>query len=340
MNEPLDPPLLRPDLPGGGTVHRAAPARLSVVIPVHNEGHTLHELHRRLCAVLEGLGVASEILFVDDGSHDRSFEVMRAMADADVRVAALRLSRNFGKEAAMQAGLDHAEGDAVVVMDADLQHPPELIADFVRHWRRGIDVVYAVRAGRRDESWLKKAGTRWFYRLARHWSAIEIPADVSDYKLYSRRAVEALRRLREHHRFLKGMSVWIGYRQHAVPYEPAPRHAGQSTWNYRKLWRFAVEGLTAFTTAPLRLATWFGFWVAAAAFVFGAWIVAKTLLYGDPVQGFPTLAVLIAFLGGVQLLSLGILGEYLARVFSETKQRPLYLVDEYLPPRGRNLQSG
>jgi glycosyltransferase involved in cell wall biosynthesis len=311
--------------------------RLSVVIPVHNEEHTLAELCRRLCMVLDTLSVAPEILFVDDGSRDRSFEVMRELAAKDARISVLRLSRNFGKEAAMLAGLDHAQGEAVVVMDADLQHPPELIADFVRHWRAGFDVVYAVRTARRDETLLKKTGTRWFYSLTRRWSDIEIPADASDYRLYSRRAVGALRQLREHHRFLKGMSAWIGYRQQPVPYEPAPRHAGRSSWNYRKLWRFAVEGLTAFSTVPLRIATWFGFWVAAAAFLFGAWIVAKTLLYGDPAQGFPTLAVLIAFLGGVQLLSLGILGEYLARVFSETKNRPLYLVEEYLPPRAPDL---
>lgn len=316
-----------------------APPSLTIVIPAHNEARTLPELHRRLGAVLDRLPLAAEILFVDDGGRDGSFAVMRELAAGDARVSVLRLSRNFGKEAAMLAGLDHARGEAVVVMDADLQHPPELIAEFVRHWRQGADVVYAQRAGRRDETLLKKTGTRWFYRLTRRWSDIEIPADASDYKLYSRRAVEALKRLREHHRFLKGMSAWIGFRQQAVPYDPAPRHAGRSTWNYRKLWRFAVEGLTAFSTVPLRLATWLGFWVAAAAFLFGAWIVGKTLVYGDPVQGFPTLAVLIAFLGGVQLLSLGILGEYLARIFSETKQRPLYLVDEYLPPRGRNLQS-
>lgn len=312
---------------------------LTVVIPAHNEEHTLAELFRRLCAVLDTLPVTADILFVDDGSRDRGFMIMRELATRDGRVAVLRLSRNFGKEAAMAAGLDHAQGEAVVVMDADLQHPPELIADFVRHWRAGCDVVYARRAARRDETLIKKLGTRWFYRLTRRWSDIAIPPDASDYKLYSARAVAALRRLREHHRFLKGMSAWIGYRQIAVPYEPAPRHAGTSTWNYRKLWRFAVEGLTAFSTAPLRIATWFGFWVAAAAFLFGAWIVAKTLLYGDHVQGFPTLAVLVAFLGGVQLLSLGILGEYLARVFSETKNRPLYLVEEYLPPRAVGLHS-
>ncbi len=304
---------------------------LTILVPVFNEAETLPAFHRRLATVLDGLDLAADILYVDDGSADASRAAIAALREQDARVGLLALSRNFGKEIAMAAGLDHAKGDAVVIIDADLQDPPELIPQLVAKWHEGYDVVYATRTDRDGESWLKKATAHAFYRVIHHAATFEIPRDTGDFRLLSRRAVEALRRLPEQHRFMKGLFTWIGFRQTGIPYHREPRHAGQTKWNYWRLWNFALEGITSFTTAPLRLATYLGFLIALLAFAYGLWIVLGTLLHGNPVAGYPSLMAVVLFLGGIQLLFIGILGEYIGRMFDESKRRPLYLIDAYQP---------
>ncbi len=308
--------------------------RLTVVVPAYNESENLRAFHARLAAVLDGLDLAGSVLYVDDGSRDDTFSVMRDIAAADARVATLRLSRNFGKELALTAGLDHvqADADAAVVIDADLQDPPELIAEFVRHWRDGFDVVYGTRASRAGETRLKKLTASSFYKVIGRLSDTPVPRDTGDFRLLSRRALDALGQVRERQRFMKGLFAWLGFRQKAVVYARDPRYAGASKWNYWKLWNFAIEGITSFSGAPLKLATYLGLGVALLAFAFGLWIVAKAMLFGDPVKGYPTIMVTVLFLGGVQLIALGVIGEYLGRLYLEAKQRPLYLVDEYRPP--------
>jgi len=306
---------------------------LAVVVPAHNESEGLREFHARLSAVFERLDLACSVLYVDDGSSDDTWRVMEALRDADARVATLRLSRNFGKELALTAGLDHADADAVVVIDADLQDPPELIGEFVREWRDGYDVVYGTRSTRAGESRLKKVTAAAFYRVMERLSHTPVPRDTGDYRLMSRRALDALKKLRERQRFMKGLFAWVGYRQKAIVYDRDPRFAGSSKFNYWRLWNFALEGITSFSTAPLKIATYIGVLTALLAFVFGLFVFGKALLFGDPVRGYPTLMVVVLFLGGMQLMALGLIGEYLGRLYMEAKQRPLYLVDEYAPAR-------
>ena len=306
---------------------------LTVVVPAYNESEGLREFHGRLGAVFALLDLDCSVLYVDDGSVDDTWSVMRDLAASDPRIGTLRLSRNFGKELALTAGLDHADADAVVVIDADLQDPPELIPEFVRHWREGFDVVYGTRASRSGETRLKKFTATTFYKVIGRLSETPVPRDTGDFRLLSRRALDALKRVRERQRFMKGLFAWVGFRQKAVIYARDPRFAGETKWNYWKLWNFAIDGITSFSGAPLKVATYAGVGVAVLAFVFGLWIIAKALMFGDPVKGYPTIMVAVLFLGGVQLMALGIIGEYLGRLYLESKQRPLYLVDEYEPPR-------
>lgn len=306
--------------------------RLIVVVPAFNEGSGLRALQDRLLPVLDGLdGLQTAILYVDDGSRDDTWAVMRELAEADARVETLRLSRNFGKELALTAGLDHARADAVVVIDADLQDPPELIPEFVARWREGFDVVYGTRRQRDGESWLKKLTAAGFYRVMSRLSSTPLPRDTGDFRLLSRRALDALRRLRERHRFMKGLFAWVGFRQCSVPYRRDPRLVGKSKFNYWKLWNFALEGITSFSTTPLRVATYIGVLAAAVAFGYGAVIIGKTLLWGEPVAGYPSIMTVMLFLGGVQLIALGLIGEYLGRLYDESKQRPLYLIEAWHP---------
>ncbi|MGD9582644.1 MAG: glycosyltransferase family 2 protein [Lysobacterales bacterium] len=300
---------------------------LCVIVPVYNEAESLPVLLPRLLAVLSGLAVQSRILFVDDGSDDASASVIEAAAEAHSEVGWLRLARNFGKEAALTAGLDHAEADAVVVIDADLQDPPELIVEFWRQFELGFDVVYGQRSARAGEGWLKRTTAALFYRLINWLSRTPLPRDSGDFRLLSRRAVLALRQLRERHRFMKGMFSWVGYRQTAVLYQRAARAAGVSKFNYWRLWNFALEGITSFSTIPLRVSGYVGLLTALSSFGFGLWIVFKTLVYGEPVRGYPSLMTVVLFLGGIQLMALGMIGEYLGRLYEESKQRPLYLID-------------
>jgi glycosyltransferase involved in cell wall biosynthesis len=279
--------------------------------------------------VLAKLGMDWEIVYVNDGSRDGTLDVLHKLEAHDPHVAIVDLSRNFGKEIALTAGLDYSRGDAVVVIDADLQDPPELIPELIAGWREGYDVVYAKRTARDGETYLKKATAHLFYRAIQAMTRFRIPEDTGDFRLLSRRAVESLKKLREQHRFMKGLFAWIGYPQKAVAYRRDPRFAGETKWNFWKLWNFAIEGITSFTIGPLKIATYLGLLVALFAFAYGAWIIVKTLLFGNDVPGYPSLMVVILFLGGVQLVAVGILGEYVGRMFDETKGRPLYLVNAF-----------
>ncbi|MBL0030489.1 MAG: glycosyltransferase family 2 protein [Rhodanobacteraceae bacterium] len=307
---------------------RDATQRLCILVPVFNEAPVLRLLMPRLDAALATIDAAVSVLFIDDGSTDATPHELAAIANNDARVSVLRLTRNFGKEAAMTAGLDHANADAVVILDADLQDPPEVIREFWARFEQGADVVYGVRISRAGESWLKRFTAATFYRLIDRLSDTPIPRDTGDFRLLSRRAVDALKQVRERHRFMKGLFGWVGFTQVPVHYHREPRAAGTSKFNFWKLWNFALEGITSFSTVPLRIATWIGLLTALVAFVYGAVIIAKTLIYGEPVRGYPSLMSVVLFLGGVQLVALGIIGEYLGRMYEESKRRPLYLIGD------------
>jgi glycosyltransferase involved in cell wall biosynthesis len=309
--------------------------RLTVVVAARNEAEALPVLHPRIAAVLQQLDrVDGRVLYVDDGSTDGTWEAMQRLARHDPSVSLLRLSRNFGKELALTAALDQVETGAVLILDADGQDPPELIPQFVSKWREGYDDVHGTRVQREGEGWLKRATAAGFYRVIGRLSKTPIPADTGDFRLLSPRALAALRQLRERHRFMKGLFGWVGFNQVAIPYRREARLAGRSNFGLWKLWNFALEGITSFSTAPLRVATYFGLLTAAFSFVFAVWIMVKAALYGDPVAGWPTMMVVILFLGGIQLIALGLIGEYLGRLYDEAKQRPLYLVDIWQPGAG------
>lgn len=300
---------------------------LAIVVPAYNESQVIGEFHARMGAVLDALAAEARIVYVDDGSQDDTWALIEDFAQRDDRVLALRLSRNFGKEAAMTAGLDAADADAVVVIDADLQDPPELIPTLVARWQEGFDVVYATRGERDGETRFKRFTSAAFYRVMERVADTPLPRDTGDFRLLSRRAVRALGGLRERQRFMKGLFAWIGYRQTSVVYHRDARHAGVTKWNYWRLGNLAVEGITSFSTAPLRIATWVGVSAALLAFLYGLWVLLKVCIWGDPVRGYPTLLVVILFLGGAQLLALGVIGEYIGRTYAESKRRPLYYVE-------------
>ena len=315
----------------------ARPA-LSVVVPVRNEEAVLPAFHRRLVAAIDSMPGGFEVVYVDDGSTDRTRALLELASGRDMRVGYVRLSRQFGKEAATSAGLQHARGEATVVIDADLQDPPELIPAMIAAWRGGADVVNMRRRARAGESWLKRATAHAFYRVMNRLSEVPMPIDTGDFRLLSRRAVDALNALPERNRVMKGLFAWIGFRQATLEYDREPRAAGRSNWRYWKLWNLALEGITGFSVAPLKVATYVGLATAGCAFLFTAFMFAKTIALGDPVRGFPTLVVVISFLGGLQLMAIGVLGEYIARLFVEAKGRPLYLVDEFhAPAQGASL---
>lgn len=312
---------------------------LSVVVPVRNEQAVLAEFHARLVAAIGETHGGWEAIYVDDGSTDATPAILRRLRDADGRVGIVRLSRNFGKEAAMSAGLREARGSAAVVIDADLQDPPELIPEMLAAWSVGADVVNMRRRARAGESWLKKATAHAFYRVMNRLSDVPIPLDTGDFRLLSRRALAALNGLPERSRMMKGLFAWIGFRQCTLEYDRAPRAAGSSQWPYWKLWNLALEGITGFSVAPLKVATYVGVMTALSAFLYSAFVFVRTLIHGDPVPGFPTLIVVITFLGGLQLMAIGVLGEYLGRLFVEAKGRPLYLVEELSPPQQKAPQA-
>ena len=304
--------------------------KFSVVVPVFNEADVLLEFHRRLSAVMNVLG-SWEAIYVNDGSRDGSLRLIESIRRTDRRIAIVNLSRNFGKEIATTAGLQHAGGDAVIVIDADLQDPPEVISELVAGWQQGFDMVYAKRRAREGDTWLKKTTASMFYRIIGRISSVDVPPNTGDFRLMSRRVVDAVLQLPEQHRFMKGLFAWVGFPSMPVMYDRAPRHAGTTKWDYWKLWNFAIEGFTSFTIMPLKIATYLGLGVALFAVVFGAQLVLRTLLFGNPVPGYPSLMTVVLWLGGVQLITLGVIGEYLGRVFDETKRRPLYLIERFVP---------
>jgi polyisoprenyl-phosphate glycosyltransferase len=292
---------------------------LSVVVPAYNEAEVLAAFHERLANVMAGLDDDWEVVFVNDGSSDATLALMQQLREVDPHVVVVNLSRNFGKEIAITAGLDHADGDAVIVIDADLQDPPELIPQLVLRWRQGFDTVYAQRRRRQGETWMKKITAKAFYRLMPRIGRVHLPRDTGDFRLISRRVLQALAQLREQHRFMKGLFAWVGYPSAAVLYDRAPRQAGRTKWNYWKLWNFALEGITSFTVMPLKIATYLGLIIGLLAAVYLSIILLKTILFGNPVAGYPSLMAVVLFLGGAQLITLGVIGEYLGRVFNLTK---------------------
>ncbi len=312
---------------------------LSIVVPAYNEAENLPRLYGRLAPVMDGLGDSWELVLVNDGSTDATLDVMQRLRAQDERIAIVNLSRNFGKEVATTSGLDHASGAAIVLLDADLQDPPELIPELVAAWRAGYDTVYAQRRQRLGESWLKRATATAFYRVLARASPVQVPRNTGDFRLISRRVVTAVGELRERHRFMKGLFAWVGFPSVAVPYDRAPRHAGHSAWSYWKLWNLALEGITGFTTAPLRMATYFGLIIGIGAAFYLARVIIHTLLFGNDVSGYPSLLAVTLLLGGTQLVTLGIIGEYLARVFNEVKERPLYLVERFQPSSAHERQN-
>ncbi|MEH6568084.1 MAG: glycosyltransferase family 2 protein [Halioglobus sp.] len=310
---------------------------LSVVVPAYNEIQVLPEFHRRISEVMRVTQADYEIIYVDDGSTDGTAAALGSLREQDGAIAIIELSRNFGKEVAITAGLDHASGDAVIIIDADLQDPPEVIHDFLVEWRNGYDVVSGRRTIREGESLLKITTAKWFYRVINRLSDVEIPRDTGDFRLMSRRAVEALKTLRETHRYMKGLYAWIGFPHTQVSYLRNARAAGTTKWNYWRLWNFALEGITSFSDVPLKMATYLGVLTSGAAFLYGVFFLVRTLLFGNPVPGYPSLILIILFLGGIQLICLGIIGEYLARTYNESKSRALYFVKGFHPRQNRDV---
>jgi polyisoprenyl-phosphate glycosyltransferase len=300
----------------------------SAIIPVYNEAEVVPALYWRLTRIMEGLGELYEIIFVDDGSRDDSPALLRELWEKDTRVKFLSLSRNFGHQIAITAGLDHSSGQAVIVMDADLQDPPELIPQLIEQWRKGFDLVFAVRQQRRGDGLFKRATAALFYRIFRYLSATDIPMDAGDFRLMSRRAVEALKVIRERNRFIRGLAGWIGFPQTSVPFVRDVRQAGETKYSLKTMVRFAFNGIISFSLVPLQLAGYFGFVVSATSFVYLAYAVWLKLFTDRVVLGWTSVMVAMLFLGGVQLISLGIIGEYLGRIYEEVKQRPLYIIGE------------
>lgn len=302
---------------------------VTILVPMYNEESVLPLFYDELNRVIDGIPECDfSFLFVDDGSRDASLSIVKNLATSDPRVHYLSLSRNFGKERALLAGFDHVHTDAVVVIDADLQDPPMLIGEMIEHWQAGYQDVYAQRRSRRGETWMKRKTSSAYYRLLQAVTRVEIQADTGDFRLLDRVCIEALRRFRESERNTKALFSWIGFRKKAILYDRDPRAAGTSKFNYWRLTNLAIDGLTSFTTAPLRLSGFFGFLVSLVAFVYLIITIVKTLVIGSDAAGYPSLMAVVLFLGGVQLMSLGVIGEYVGRIFLETKRWPVYLVGD------------
>lgn len=302
---------------------------LSVLVPVYNEEECIELLYNRLVGVFSKLSCQSEILFVNDGSRDNTLFLIKNLHQKDKRVSFIDLSRNFGKEIAMAAGIDYVKGDALVIIDADLQDPPELILEMFKELEQGYDDIYAKRINRKGESWFKKKTSKIYYKLLKGISDIPIQEDTGDYRMFSKRAISALRELKENERNMKGLFSYIGFKKKPIYYERDARIAGSTKWNYWKLINLAIKGFTSFSKMPLRIVSFIGLTVSIVAFAYLVTVVIRAMIWGDPVTGYPSLVSVILFLGGVQLLALGIIGEYLGIIFSETKKRPIYYINEY-----------
>lgn len=304
--------------------------KISILIPCYNEEASLPLLYNELVKLMNShFNYAWEILMINDGSKDRTLEIIKNLRKKDNRICYVDLSRNFGKEKAMLAGFDYVTGDCMVIMDADLQHPPYIVNEMITKWEAGYDDVYAKRKSRGKEPWLRKQFSLLFYKILQKTTKIEILPNVGDFRLLDRKCIESLKQLREIERYTKGMYCWIGYKKTAVEFEQQDRQAGQSSWNFLSLLSLAIEGIVSFTTFPLKIATLVGIFTSLCAFIYMIYVIIKAILWGDPVSGFPTLLSVILFLGGIQLLALGIIGEYIGRIFHETKGRPVYIVREY-----------
>lgn len=304
--------------------------KISILVPCYNEEKSLQLLYPELKTLMDSQNNYEwEILFVDDGSEDDTLNAIKSLRREDERIAYVSLSRNFGKENAMLAGIDYVTGDCMVIMDADLQDPPSLIPEMLKYWEEGYQDVYAKRADRGKESWLRKKLSLLFYKILDSTTRFDVLQNVGDFRLLDRQCINALKRLRESERYTKGLFCWIGYKKKEIIFNRGDRVAGDSNWSFWSLFNLAIEGITSFTTAPLRIATFSGFIIALCAFFYALYFITKTLIYGDPVQGFTTLIVIILFLGGIQLITIGILGEYIGRIFNEAKNRPTYIASEY-----------
>ena len=304
--------------------------KLSIIIPMYNEEEALPYTYKRLVSLGKQIeNYEMEFLFVNDGSKDNSLEIVKAFREKDNRVCYLNLSRNFGKEVAMGAAFDYVTGDAIAIIDADLQDPPELIVEMLKYYEEGYDDVYAKRRSRNGESWLKKFTSKSFYKILSKVSSVPIQRDTGDFRLLSRRAIEALRKFPEKQRYTKGMFSLIGFKKKEVEFDRDSRVAGKTKWNYFKLIDLAIDGITSFTTAPLRIATFMGILSALVAFIYIVYIVVRTIILGIDVPGYASIICFMLMIGGIQLISLGVIGEYLGRIFIEVKNRPLYFVEEY-----------
>ncbi|WP_343232383.1 glycosyltransferase family 2 protein [Microvirga terricola] len=305
-----------------------ASPKLSVIIPVHNESANIAPLCERLLPVLNRITSVWDVVFVDDGSRDDTLAIIKSISKTEPRIGAVSFSRNFGKEIAIAAGLDHARGDAVVIMDADLQHPPEMIEAFVERWKDGYLMVYGQRTDRSDETRVKRGFAHLFYQLFARFGEVSLPEGAGDFRLIDRKGVEVLRSLGEKARFSKGLYAWIGFKNTGVPFIVEERQRGTTKWSFRKLVRFAFDGIAAFSTVPLRIWTYIGFLISFLSIATAIYFLIRTLLYGSDLPGFPSLIVSVMFFSGIQLMSLGIVGEYVGRIFAEVKRRPLYVVAE------------
>ena len=311
--------------------------KISIIVPAYNEEESLPFLYERLLKTIDSIkGYKFEILFINDGSKDKTLELIKKLREEDKRICYVNLSRNFGKEIAMMAGIDYAKGDAVIFIDADLQDPPELIPELIKYWEEGYDDVYAKRKSRDGETFLKKFTSKMYYKVLQKLTRVEIQKDTGDFRLLDRRCVNALKKLRESQRCSKSMFSWIGYNKKEVLFDRDSRVAGKTKWNYMRLVDLAIDGITSFTTSPLRLATYIAIPTFITLGVYFIYVIAKTFVVNEPIQAFQAIILLILFFSGIQILLFGIMGEYLGRIFNETKNRPLYLVDEYNGEKEKN----
>ena len=306
--------------------------KISIMVPCYNEQDSLPVFYEELSKVMDDERLSAyewELLFINDGSRDKTLATMKLLREKDNRISYIDLSRNFGKEKAMLAGFDYVTGDCMIIMDADMQDPPELIPEMISWWEQGYDDVYAKRKTRGKESFFRRSFSLLFYKILQKVTKIEVLQNVGDFRLLDRSCINALKSIRESERYTKGMFSWIGFKKKEILFDRGDRVAGNSSWNFWSLFSLAIEGITSFTTSPLRMSSILGILVSISAFIYMIFILVKTLIYGDPVQGFPTIMTVVLFLGGLQLLSIGILGEYVARIFNESKKRPTYIVREH-----------
>lgn len=304
--------------------------KVSIIIPAYNEQDSLPLLYSQLTSVINNLSDYEwELLFINDGSKDKTLDILQQLRQQDNRVNYIDMSRNFGKEICLLAGFDHVTGDCAIIMDADLQHPPTVIPQFLEKWEDGYDDVYAIRQTRGKESKLRKSFSLLFYKILQKTTRVDVLQNVGDFRLLDRKCIDMLRQMRESERYTKGMYCWIGCKKTGVEFQQGDRVAGESSWNFLSLLSLAIEGITSFTIAPLRLATISGVFIAICAFIYLIYIILKAVIWGDPVAGYPSLMAVILFIGGIQLLFLGIIGEYLGRIFNETKKRPTYFIQSF-----------